>query len=310
MVRKKFTGRELERLVDEITETYKGDSGINFIDAHNLPVRGQILNILDLLFEVLFPGHAGIKVVTKSNITYIVGDLLSRIHPALVEQAKRAYQYGCRIAKCGSCDCQAMAEKVTGEVLGELPRIRRLLKEDVHSAFDGDPAAKSYEEIVMSYPFVTAIATYRMAHELYVREVPLIPRIMSEGAHARTGIDIHPGARIGRNFFIDHGTGVVIGETTVIGDNVKIYQGTTLGALSFRRDERGQIIRGGKRHPTIEDNVTIYAEATILGDVTIGKGAVIGGNTWVKESVPPGVTVSSPNPDLVYRKHKKRKKEK
>jgi serine O-acetyltransferase len=184
--------------------------------------------------------------------------------------------------------------------------VRTLLKGDVHAAFDGDPAAKSYEEIVMSYPCITAIATYRIAHELYVRQVPLVPRIMSECAHARTGIDIHPGARIGRNFFIDHGTGVVIGETTIIGDNVKIYQGTTLGALSFRRDERGRIIKGGKRHPTIEDNVTIYAEATILGDVTIGRGAVIGGNTWIKESVPPGVTVASPNPDLIVRKHKKK----
>ena len=158
----------------------------------------------------------------------------------------------------------------------------------------------------MSYPCITAIATYRIAHELWVRQVPLIPRIMSECAHARTGIDIHPGATIGENFFIDHGTGVVIGETTIIGNNVKIYQGTTLGALSFRRDERGRIIKDGKRHPTIEDDVTIYAEATILGDVTIGKGAVIGGNTWIKESVPPGMTVSSPNPDLVYRKHENR----
>ena len=203
-----------------------------------------------------------------------------------------------------------MAEKVAGELLGGLPRIRELLKGDVHAAFDGDPAAKSYEEIVMSYPCITAIATYRVAHELFVRQVPLIPRIMSECAHSRTGIDIHPGARIGKNFFIDHGTGVVIGETTVIGDNVKIYQGTTLGAMSFPRDERGRIIKGGKRHPTIEDNVTIYAEATILGDITIGRGAIIGGNTWIKESVPPGVTVASPNPDLVVRKHKTKAKKK
>ncbi len=189
-------------------------------------------------------------------------------------------------------------------MLGELPRIRELLKGDVQAAYDGDPAAKSYEEIVMSYPCIIAIATYRIAHELHVRQVPLIPRIMSECAHMRTGIDIHPGAAIGGHFFIDHGTGVVIGETSIIGKNVKIYQGTTLGALSFRRDDRGRIIKGGKRHPTIEDDVTIYAEATILGDVMIGKGAVIGGNTWVKESVPPGMTVSSPGPDLVYRKQK------
>jgi serine O-acetyltransferase len=304
MVRKRLTDRILEKLVDEVTETYNGDSGINFIDAANLPVRGRILNVLDLLFEVIFPGHTGNKVLTKANVKYVVGDLLSQVYTELADQIERAYQYQCRMDNCRRCDCDVMAEKVTRELLGELPRIRRLLKGDVHAAYDGDPAAKSYEEIVISYPFITAIATYRVAHELYVRQVPLIPRIMSECAHAKTGIDIHPGATIGGHFFIDHGTGVVIGETTVIGDNVKIYQGTTLGALSFRRDERGRIIKGGKRHPTIEDDVTIYAEATILGNVTIGKGAVVGGNTWIKDSVPPGVTVTSPNPELVYRKHK------
>ncbi len=302
MAKKRFTNGALERLVDRIAETYKGDSGINFIDAANLPVRGQIIEVLEWFFEVLFPGHTGNKVVTRSSIKYVVGDLLSQIYVTLVEQVNRAYQYQCRINNCRRCDCGSMAETVTEELLAQLPRIRQQLKGDVRAAFEGDPAAKSYEEIVMSYPCITAIATYRIAHELWIRQVPLIPRIMSECAHARTGIDIHPGATIGENFFIDHGTGVVIGETTIIGDNVKIYQGTTLGALSFRRDARGRIIKSGKRHPTIEDDVTIYAEATILGDVTIGKGAVVGGNTWIKESVPPGVTVSSPNPDLVFRK--------
>jgi len=294
--------------VDEVTETYDGDFGINFIDAANLPVRGRILKALDLLFELLFPGHTGNKAVTRSNVRYIVGDLLSQTHRELSEQIQRAYQYQCRIDNCMHCDCATMAEKVTDELLGELPRIRSLLKTDVRAAYEGDPAARSYEEIVMSYPCIIAIATYRIAHELYIRQVPLIPRIMAECAHMKTGIDIHPGAAIGSGFFIDHGTGVVIGETSVIGNRVKIYQGTTLGALSFRRDERGRIIKGGKRHPTIEDDVTIYAEATILGDVTIGKGAVIGGNTWVKESVPPGMIVSSPGPDLVYRKPKAAKK--
>ncbi|MCX5645035.1 MAG: serine acetyltransferase [Phycisphaerae bacterium] len=303
MAKKRFTNGMLDKLVDRITATYKGDVGINFIDAANLPVRGRIIEVLECLFEVLFPGHAGNKAVTKSNVKYIVGDLLSQIHDTLVEQIGRAYQYQCRIKNCRHCDCESMAEKVAEELLAELPGIRERLKGDVRAAFEGDPAAKSCEEIVMSYPCITAIATYRIAHELWVRQVPLIPRIMSECAHARTGIDIHPGATIGENFFIDHGTGVVIGETSVIGRNVKIYQGTTLGALSFRRDARGRIIKSGKRHPTIEDDVTIYAEATIMGDVTIGRGAVIGGNTWIKESVPPGVTVSSANPELVYRKH-------
>jgi len=308
MIRKKLTEKRLEKLVDQIAETYKGDSGINFIDAANLPVRGQILDILELLFEVLFPGHTGNKRVLRTNVRYIIGDLVSQIHAELTEQLKRAYEYQCRIQKCTQCNCATRGERVTLELLGQLPRIRQLLKGDVHAAFDGDPAARSYEEIVISYPCITAIAIYRIAHELYIREVPLVPRIMAECAHARTGIDIHPGATIGERFFIDHGTGVVIGETSVIGRNVKIYQGTTLGALSFPRDERGRIIKGGKRHPTIEDDVTIYAEATILGDVTIGKGAIIGGNTWIKESVPRGYTVASPNPDLIYRKHRTKRK--
>lgn len=303
MQRKKLTDEKVRRLVDEIVETYHGDTGINFIDASNLPVRGTILDILDLLYEVLFPGHTGSRTITKANINFVVGDILCQVQTELSEQIKRAYKYQCTINKCEGCDCQSMADNVTIDLLGRLAEIRNLLKEDVAAAFEGDPAAKSYEEIVISYPCITAIATYRIAHELYVNKVPLIPRIMSECAHSRTGIDIHPGAKIGRRFFIDHGTGVVIGETSVIGDNVRIYQGTTLGAMSFRRDERGRIIKGGKRHPTVEDDVTIYAEATILGDVVIGKGAVIGGNVWIKESVPAGVTVSSANPELVYTKH-------
>jgi len=307
MRKNKLTDKKIKALVDEIAQTYKGDSGINFIDASNLPIRGEILQILDLLFEVLFPGHTGLRSVTKSNVKFVIGDILCQVYTELCGQIERAYRYQCRMNKCNGCDCRTMAESVSQNLLAQLPRIRELLKGDVAAAFAGDPAAKSYEEIVISYPCIIAIATYRIAHELYLEQVPLIPRIMSECAHAKTGIDIHPGARIGRNFFIDHGTGVVIGETTIIGDNVKLYQGTTLGALSFRKDQRGRIIKGGKRHPTIEDNVTIYAEATILGDVVIGKGAVIGGNVWIKESVPPGVTVSVANPDLVYTKHKKRK---
>jgi serine O-acetyltransferase len=301
MEKNKFTTNKIQELVSEITLTYNGDSGINFIDAANLPVRGEILEILDLLFEVLFPGHTGRRSVTKSNIKFVVGDILCQVYTELCQQIERAYHYQCRIKKCDDCDCRTMAENVTLHLLTCLPKIRDLLKGDISAAFDGDPAAKSYEEIVISYPCITAIATYRIAHELYVKQVPLIPRIVSECAHSRTGIDIHPGAQIGRRFFIDHGTGVVIGETTVIGENVKIYQGTTLGAMSFPKDERGRIIKGQKRHPTIEDNVTIYAEATILGDVTIGKGAIIGGNVWVKQSVPAGFTVITANADLVCR---------
>lgn len=304
MPEKKITNKVIEKLVSEIAQTYEGDTGINFIDVSNLPVRDKILNILDLLTEILFPGYTGKRTVTKSNINYVIIDILYHTYTELSEQIERAYRYRCRMEKCDTGDCRKMAEDATQYLLAQLPKIREMLKGDVGAAFDGDPAAKSYEEIVISYPCIIAIATYRIAHELYLKEVPLIPRIMTECAHAKTGIDIHPGARIGKNFFIDHGTGVVVGETTVIGNNVKLYQGTTLGALSFPKDERGNIIKGGKRHPTIEDNVTIYAEATLLGDITIGKGAVIGGNVWIKESVPAGVTVTTPNPDLVYTKHK------
>ncbi len=307
MPKRKRTNQAIEKLVGEVAKTYEGDTGINFIDVTNLPVRDKILQILDLLTEILFPGYTGKRTVTKSNINFVIIDILSHIYTELSEQLERAYKYRCRMENCDTGDCRKTAEDATQHLLAQLPAIRELLKGDVGAAFDGDPAAKSYEEIVISYPCIVAIATYRIAHELYLKEVPLIPRIMTECAHAKTGIDIHPGARIGRNFFIDHGTGVVVGETTIIGDNVKLYQGTTLGALSFPKDERGRIIKGGKRHPTIEDNVTIYAEATILGDVTIGKGAVIGGNVWIKESVPPGVTVTTPHPDLVYTKHEKTK---
>jgi len=304
MRKSKLTDEKIGNLVGEIAQTYKGDSGINFIDASNLPVRGKILEILDLLFELLFPGYTGKRTVTKSNINFIIGDILCQVYTELSEQVERAYKYRCRMEQCDSSDCRTMSERVSQHFLAQLPSIRELLKGDVGAAFDGDPAAKSYEEIVISYPCIIAIATYRIAHELYLKEVPLIPRIMTECAHTKTGIDIHPGAKIGKNFFIDHGTGVVIGETTVIGDNVKIYQGATLGALSFPKDERGKIIKGGKRHPTIEDNVTIYAEATILGDVVIGKGTVIGGNVWIKESVPSGVTVGTPTAELLYTKRK------
>jgi serine O-acetyltransferase len=302
MKKRSFTNKRIEKLVGILMDTYEGDSGINFIDASNLPVRGRILTIIDELFEILFPGHTGNRVVAKANIKFVVGDVLCQVHSDLMEQVERAFAYHCRINACEDCDCGTKAHNVTVTLLERLPGVRNKLKGDVAAAYEGDPAAISYEEIVISYPYITAIAIHRIAHELYRLGVPLIPRMMSECAHARTGIDIHPGASIGNNFFIDHGTGVVIGETCVIGDNVKIYQGTTLGALSFQRDEQGKIIKGGKRHPTIEDDVTIYAEATILGDIVIGKGAVIGGNVWVKESVPPGVTVTSGTPDLVYRK--------
>ena len=300
--------KNIERLIDAIVDTYEDGSGTNFIEVTNLPVREKILEVLGLLIELVFPGYTGKMPVTKNNIRDMVAEILGRVHAKLSTQIELAFRHKCRIKDCPTCDCHDKAQKVTDELLAELPKLRELLKGDIHAAYDGDPAAESFEEIVLSYPYVYVITAHRLAHELYLRNVPLIPRIMSEEAHSRTGIDIHPGAQIGRNFFIDHGTGVVIGETAVIGENVKLYQSVTLGAMSFPKDERGRIIKGEKRHPTLEDNVTIYAEATILGDITIGAGATIGGNVWVKKSVPPGVTIAMANTDSLYRHHTPRKR--
>lgn len=299
---------QTRKLVERIVETYDDGSGTNFIDIANLPVREKIIDILELLVELLFPGYTGKRVVTRDNVNFIVGDLLCQVRIELAEQVELAFRHMCKLKKCSTCDCKTLALETTDYFLDRIPDIRQMLKEDVSAAFDGDPSAKSFEEVVISYPYIIAIAVHRIAHELYLKDVPLIPRILSESAHARTGIDINPGARIGRRFFIDHGTGVVIGETAVIGDNVKLYQGVTLGALSFPKDERGRVIKGGKRHPTIEDDVTIYAEATILGNITIGKGAVLGGNVWLKKSVPAGVTIAFENAESLYKQIERGKK--
>jgi serine O-acetyltransferase len=199
---------------------------------------------------------------------------------------------------CKDCNIPEMAEGATKHLLDKLSEIRETMKLDVIAALEGDPAARNLDEIVLSYPGIKAITIQRIAHELYLKNVPLIPRMMGEYAHRMTGIDIHPGAKLGKSIFIDHGTGVVIGETSVIGDNVKIYQGVTLGALSFPKDACGKIIKGAKRHPTIEDDVTIYSGATILGNIIIGKGSLIGGNVWLTESVEPGTRVTISPPDL------------
>jgi serine O-acetyltransferase len=298
---------QIEDVIEAIVATYDGDSGTNFIDVANLPVREKILGILDCLLELLFPGYTGKRVVTRENIRYIVGDIICMVRSDLTEQVCLALRHDCRLKNCATCDCEKMAVTITEQLIGKVPAIREMLKTDVQAAYDGDPAAKSLEEIVISYPYITAIAIHRISHELHLMEVPLIPRIMSESAHARTGIDIHPGAKIGRRFFIDHGTGVVVGETAEIGDNVKFYQGVSLVAISIPTD--AQRIRGVKRHPTIEDDVTIYAETTILGNVTIGKGAVIGANAWVRQDVPPGVTVTMAMPEVLVKHHKDRHRE-
>ncbi len=287
---------DIQAVLAGLIKSYREDSGTNFIDDINLPVLKSIHEILDKLLEILFPGYKGLKTITSENVPYIIGSLLCDVKKLLSLQITRALKHQCKMENIqGDCRSEERAEKITADLLNSLVKIRKIIQSDVSAAYAGDPAAKSFEEIVVSYPGLKAIAIHRIAHELYLKKVPLIPRMMNEIAHSETGIDIHPGASIGENFFIDHGTGVVIGETSIIGKNVKIYQGVTLGALSFSTDKNGNIVKGIKRHPEIGDNVTIYAEATILGNIKIGKGSVIGGNVWIKEDVEEGTLVGQPH---------------
>ncbi len=289
-------------ITSTICATYGDQTGINHIDGTNMPQSDEVIRILEVILEVLFPGYTGRHAFHRAGIDFAIGSHVEDIFRALTGQLERALAYRCKVECCEGCDCIRQAEETVIDLLRELPRIREVLKTDVQAALDGDPAAKSTDEIVISYPGLRAIAIQRVAHQLYLHDIPLLPRVMGEYAHAQTGIDIHPGATIGSSFFIDHGTGVVIGETAVIGDNVKLYQGVTLGALSFPKDERGKLIKGAKRHPNIEDNVTIYAGATILGDIVIGHDSVIGGNVWLTESVEPHTKVMITAPELTIAK--------
>jgi serine O-acetyltransferase len=290
---------ELDEIVESVVSTYVGRAGggINHLEGPNLPSKESAIEILEDLLTVIFPGYYGKKVISRANVRYFVGDMLGSIRTRLKDQIERSFKYECRKEhNCPEDCCRDAAEQAVMHLLHKLPDIRQMLKLDVEAAYEGDPAAKSHDEIILSYPNTLAIATHRLAHELYLMEASLLARIMSEYAHSLTGIDIHPGAKIGRYFFIDHGTGVVIGETCEIGSHVAIYQGVTLGALA---PAKGQSLRGVKRHPTIEDNVIIYAGATILGgDTVIGEGSVIAGNVWLTESVPPGTKVLVEEPRL------------
>ena len=292
---------QIDDLVERLCASYADGIGVNHSEGLNLPREAEILELLHDLVELIFPGFAEREAESADTIRFSVGDLLIRSHHRLTDLLCRVFRYTCKTADV-NCDCKARAATVAGEVLAELPMIRDVMKTDVQAAYEGDPAARNKQEVIMSYPGLRAITIHRIAHALFTRKVPMIPRMMSEYAHRITGIDIHPGAKIGRAFFIDHGTGVVIGETAEIGDNVKLYQGVTLGALSFPKDACGMIIKGAKRHPTIEDNVTIYAGATILGAVVIGKGSVIGGNVWLTHSTDPGTRITIAKPDLTCEK--------
>jgi len=286
---------DMHKLVDQLLDSYKDVGGINKADVSIFPNRENVVAVVNDLQSLVFPGYRTAEEINDQNIRYITGQRINRVADVLTKEIQKALIYDKVIHnknmtedEIKNSDCFEQAEKITLSLLNSLPEIRRTIHLDVNALYEGDPAAKSDEEVIVSYPGLEAIVVYRLAHFIHENKVPVIPRIMTEYIHGKTGIDIHPGATIGESFFIDHGTGIVIGETTVIGKNVKIYQGVTLGALSVQKNYQNK-----KRHPTIEDNVTIYANATILGGETvIGKGATIGGNTWIVKSVPAGTIVN------------------
>jgi serine O-acetyltransferase len=299
---------ELPGLTARIIETFQTINKINHLRHCPLPNLNTVIEIAESLKEVIFPGYRRRQNLHHGNVAFHVGDLIDSLHDTLTQQIARALRHEHDLRHGVSCggaaehDFEALGQERAIQFLETIPRIRGLLASDVQAAYDGDPAATSLDEIIFCYPGVEAITIQRMAHELYRLQVPIIPRMMTEWAHSRTGIDIHPGANIGPSFFIDHGTGVVIGETCDIASHVRIYQGVTLGALSFPKDENGNIIRGRKRHPTIEDRVVIYANATVLGGETVvGAGSEIGASVSLTKSIPPNTVVTVEKPNLRFR---------
>ncbi len=283
--------------LDAIVETMCRPESLDAVwhrPVHDAPMPSldRLREIMDRLRAALFPGFFGASVVRRESMRYHLSANLDSIYHLLVDQIRRGGCFACSDTrrKCPLCEEDAAGAAMT--FMRRLPDIRRLLAGDAQAAYEGDPAATSPGETIFCYPSLYVMIHHRIAHELYKLEVPVIPRIISEMAHARTGIDIHPGATIGEDFFIDHGTGVVIGETCVIGRGCRLYQGVTLGALSFPKAADGTLIKGIPRHPILEDNVTVYAGATILGRVTVGKGAIVGGNVWVTHDVPPGAKIA------------------
>ena len=298
---------QLPRLTERIVATYTPDDAINHLGHCALPSYEAIVGILLDFKDILYPGYRRKVGLHAGNITYHVGSLVDSLHDQLTTQIARALRHEDRVRHkhddCeGDTDFEAKGQAMAIELLECIPALRETLATDVQAAYDGDPACQTTDEVVFCYPGIEAVTVYRIAHELVRLDVPFIPRMMSEWAHKETGIDIHPGATIGQFFFIDHGTGVVIGETCEIGDHVKLYQGVTLGALSFKTDDSGALIRGQKRHPTIEDGVVVYANATILGGRTvIGRDSVIGSSVWITKSVSPNTTVVLDKPSLKVR---------
>lgn len=298
---------QLPALTDQIVDTYNEIQAIHHLGHCPLPRYDKVLSAIEDLMDIIYPGFRRREGLHMGNITYHVGDLIDSLHDKLTTQIARALRHrDTRGRHATSCqegiDYEALGQSLTIAFLEKIPELRRVLATDVQAAYDGDPACTSSDEVIFCYPGLEAITVYRLAHELYLLKVPFIPRMMAEHAHKQTGIDIHPGATIGNHFFIDHGTGVVIGETCEIGNHVKIYQGVTLGALSFDTDHDGNLVRGQKRHPTLEDRVVIYANATVLGGRTVvGRGSVIGSSVWLTRSVAPNTTVLLEKPNLRMR---------
>ena len=292
---------QIPAIVERIVDSCQDKGCFEHIDAELIPSREAAIGIVAQLRRVLFPGYFNKASLDNANLRYHLGRSVDALFKSLADQITRSVRHECRRYDQPCVQCIELGYTESLKFLESVPVMRSVLATDVRAAFEGDPAAKSHDEIVFSYPGVFAVMVYRIAHQLFVRDVPLLPRIMTEYAHSVTGIDIHPGAAIGESFFIDHGTGVVIGETTNIGKNVRLYQGVTLGALSIPRDARNRL-KNQKRHPTIEDDVVIYSGATILGGETIiGTRSVIGGNVWVTRSVPPDTKVFLETPKLVFK---------
>ncbi len=287
----------LAPVVDELCRMASASfAGRNGKGRFALPSRDAVIECMESLRSVFFPGYFGTPDLHDESLHYYVGSTLAQVLRVLEEQVRRGFAFAERHDPDTCAHCAELAAGVARAFLARLPAVRRLVASDVEAAFEGDPALKIKDEAIFSYPGIFAVTSQRIAHELHVLGVPLIPRIITEHAHTITGIDIHPGAAIGERFFIDHGTGVVVGETSRIGDRVTLYQGVTLGAKSFPLDEHGNPIKGIDRHPVVEDDVVIYAGATILGRIVIGKGSSIGGNVWVTQPVPPGSKITQSEP--------------
>ncbi len=293
----------LEKIKQELLESYRSDGGINHLDGPNLPSRKAIDLLAEELIHLLFPGFFQHNEYTRERLGDLLEERLNQVHRTLTREVEKC------LLSSGDAPGDGRGADESERILAAFPTIRRLLQTDVEAAYAGDPAARSYEEIILAYPCILAISLQRIARVAYEREIPLLPRMLTEYAHRQTGIDIHPGARIGSHFFIDHGTGVVIGETTTIGSNVKLYQGVTLGAKSFKVGPDGKLVKGIKRHPDIEDNVTIYAGATILGGETrIGRDSIVGANVWLMESIPTHSIAYYKGENLVVRSRKDHEK--